>query len=178
MIVFDTETTGLPKPSSVPLEEQPKIIEFAAIKLDNKTLKETDRVEFLLNPEEKLDPVITKITGLKDEDLIGQPLFVEQYPLLADFFLGEREMVAHYVAFDRSLLEFDLRRIDKLMQFPWPIKHTCTVEASYPLKNFRLKLTQLHEIVTGSPHKEAHRAMADVEALATCVRWLRKKGMM
>lgn len=178
MIIFDTETTGLPKPDSCPLEEQPKIIEFAAVKLDNKTLKKVDEIEFLINPGEKLEAIITKITGLTDASLKDAAPFVAYYPALVDFFLGERSMAAHYLAFDRSLLSFDLQRIDKLTRFPWPADHICTVEASYPIKNHRLKLTDLYQIVTGSVHKEAHRAMADVEALATCVRWMRKKGML
>lgn len=178
MIIFDTETTGLPKSELVPLDEQPKIIEFAAVKLDDKTLKQVDSIEFLVNPQEKLDPVITKITGLKDSDLVDADPFIAHYPSLAEFFLGQRTMAAHNLAFDRSLLSFDLQRIDKLLQFPWPLQHICTVEASMPLKNYRLKLGLLHEIAAGAPHKEAHRAMADVEALATCVRWMRKKRML
>lgn len=46
-IVFDTETTGLLKPESAPLSEQPQIIEFAGIKVDFDTLEEIDRLEFL-----------------------------------------------------------------------------------------------------------------------------------
>ena len=42
MIVFDTETTGLPLPETAPLESQPRIIEFAGIKLDH-DIKEIDR---------------------------------------------------------------------------------------------------------------------------------------
>lgn len=177
MIVWDTETTGLPKPQVAPLEEQPKIIEFAAIRLDNKTLKEVARYEFMCNPGEKLEPIITKITGIKDSDLADKRPFGAFYQDLCEFFFAEREMAAHNIAFDRSLLTFDLMRLDKLTQFPWPIKHLCTVEASFSIKNRRLKLSELHEIAMGRPHKDAHRAMADVEALADCCRWLRKKGM-
>lgn len=177
MIVFDTETTGLPKPTAAPLEEQPKIIEFAAVRLDPKTLKQVAAFEFICSPGEKLDPVITKITGIKDSDLEDKPPFGAFYNDLAEFFLGEREMAAHFIGFDRSLLTFDLTRIDKLTQFPWPIKHLCTVEASFSIKNRRLKLSELHEMAMGKPHKDAHRAMADVVALADCCRWLRKKGM-
>jgi DNA polymerase III epsilon subunit-like protein len=177
MIVWDTETTGLPKPLVAPLEEQPKIIEFAGIRLDPKTLKETARLEFMCNPGEKLEAIITKITGITDADLADKKPFGFFYQPLVEFFWGEREMAAHNIAFDRSLLFFDLMRMDKHYAFPWPLKHLCTVEASYSIKNRRLKLSELHELAMGKPHKDAHRAMADVEALADCCRWLRKKGM-
>lgn len=178
MIIWDTETTGLPKPETCPLDEQPRIIEYAGIKLDDKTLKEKGRMEFICNPGIKLDEVITKITGLADRDLEDKPPFVAFYPKLVDFYLGERSMVAHNLPFDRSLLTFDLMRIDCLTKFPWPPKHICTVEASMGVRGYRLKLELLHEIVTGMKHKDAHRAMNDVEALVTCVRWLRKEGYL
>ena len=49
MIVFDTETTGLPLTHSAPLESQPKIIEIAVIKLDF-DMNEVERFEALVNP--------------------------------------------------------------------------------------------------------------------------------
>jgi DNA polymerase III epsilon subunit-like protein len=176
MIVFDTEATGLPKPESVPLQEHAHLVEFAAIKLDSKTLKEKSRLEFMVDPQIVLPDDFVRITKITQDMVAGKPLLVTQYPALVDFFLGEREMVAHNVAYDRYIMLNSLRRLGKETQFPWPPKHICTVEASYGLKNFRLNLSKLHEIATGSPHKDAHRAMGDVEALVQCVRWLRKEG--
>ena len=40
MIVFDLETTGLPKAEGSDLDIQPKIIEFGAIKIDDDEFKE------------------------------------------------------------------------------------------------------------------------------------------
>ena len=68
MIVFDLETTGLPKAEGSDLNIQPKIIEFGAIKVDD-DFKEVDRLEFMCNPGHDLDPKITKITGITDEML-------------------------------------------------------------------------------------------------------------
>ena len=39
IIMFDTETTGLLLPEGAPLENQPQIIEFAAIAMDNTSKK-------------------------------------------------------------------------------------------------------------------------------------------
>lgn len=176
MIVYDTETTGLPKPMGVPLNEQPQIIEFAAIKLDDKTLKEKDRIEFLIQPGVPLPPEIVKITGIQDVDLKDAKPFIHHLKTVVDFFLGERSMVAHNLGFDKALLKFELLRLDKEFAFPWPPDQWCTVEASYGIKNRRLHLSELHELATGKPHKGAHRAINDVEALCTCIRWLRKEG--
>jgi len=43
-IIFDTETTGLPVNSIIDIKKQPEIIEFAAIKIDDETLDEIDRL--------------------------------------------------------------------------------------------------------------------------------------
>lgn len=176
MIIFDTETTGLPKPSAAGLDAQPRIIEFAAVKVDKK-LKVIDKLEFLCNPGIPLDAVITKITGLKDSDLEDKHPFAVHYEALCNFFLGEDSMLAHNVNFDRQLLEFDLTRIGKQFNFPWPANHLCTVEATYHLKNRRLKLVELYEMAKGKPLAQTHRAMDDVEALLDCVRWIKKEGI-
>ena len=176
MIVLDTETTGLKLPVSRLLEDQPKIIEFAAIKLDDKTLKIKDQLEFKCNPGIPLEKIIKEITGLKDEDLADQPPFSAFYLPLIDFFAGEREMVAHNVAFDSELLCFELQRIGKQIQFPWPWVHTCTAELSLQQFGHRKTLAALYEHLFGKEFKGAHRAMADTEALTQCVVEIKKRG--
>ena len=53
LIVFDLETTGLPKAEGSDLDMQPKIIEFGAIKLTEELI-EVDRLEFFCNPTTSL----------------------------------------------------------------------------------------------------------------------------
>ena len=178
MIVFDTETTGLVLPGLVPIVEQPQIIEFAGIKLDDFTLEEIERVDFLVNPGRQLPEEITKITGITDDMLVGQKKFAYWYTTLCDFFLGETIMIAHNLEFDKSLLRFELERIGKQFNFPWPFKQICTVEASFSINNKRMNLGKLHEHCTGTDFKDKHRAMNDVEALVSCVRWLKMKEMI
>ena len=174
-IFFDTETTGLPKPDAAPLRDQPQIIEFAGIRTDD-DFNEVARFEFLCNPGCPLPEEIVKITGITDADLADKLPFVTHLPALSEFFLGTRSMVAHNLAFDKSLLKFELLRLGKELAFPWPPNQICTVEASYGIKNRRLRLYELHEMACGERHKDAHRAMADVEALLRVARWLRQEG--
>jgi DNA polymerase III epsilon subunit-like protein len=179
-IVFDTETTGLPLPSVVPLDKQPQIIEFCAIKLDDK-LQEVGHLDFMLNPMFKpgvtLPPKITEITGIKHEDLLNKNPFSSHYEEICDFFLGTRTLVAHNLGFDKNLLSFELRRIASEFSFPWPPRGLCTVEASFCLKNHRMKLLDLYALATnGGALQGAHRAINDVRATATCLRWLISKG--
>ncbi len=174
MILFDTETTGFPKASAVSLDLQPRIIEFAAIKVDAK-LKIIDQLEFLCNPGIPLEPIITKITGITDEKLKDQKPFGAYYEALCEFFIGESSMLAHNVDFDKTLLKFDLMRLGKECNFPWPWHHICTVEATFHLHNKRLKQQELFEIATGKPANQTHRALDDVMQLYTIVKWIKKQ---
>ena len=94
MIVIDLETTGLLMPEASDLKEQPYIIEFAGIKLDN-NFKSIDSLEFFVNPGFPLPEQIIKITNIKDDDLKDKPPFVSYFDKLAEFFLGEDTIVAH-----------------------------------------------------------------------------------
>lgn len=179
MIVFDTETTGLIGPDALPLSKQPKIIEFGAVKLDDKTLKEVAVIDFLCHPGHALSPEITKITGITDTDLEGKPPFQSHYQELAEFFLGERIVVAHNLMFDLGMLEMELRRMSKLLQFPWPFERRCTVELTTHLKGHRLKLADLYALaMKGAKPPVTHRAIEDVRTLVTAVRWMRKENLI
>lgn len=178
MIIFDTETTGLVEPEAVPLAKQPRIIEFAAIKLGVEPggFSTLDRMEFLCNPGIPLPPKIMEITGITDEMVANEKSFATYYPGLCDFFLGEKYLVAHNVNFDINLLRFELMRIGKLTAFPWPPVQICTIENSMHVENYRLNLAKAYAHYVGGTFKDAHRAMNDVEALTEIVLSMIDKG--
>ena len=175
MIVFDLETTGLPKAEGADLNLQPRITEFGAIKLDE-DLNEIEVLEFLINPGIPLDPKITKITGLTDEMLKDQKPFIARLDEIVDFFLGERFLVAHNLPFDRAILKFELERVGRILSFPWPPEQICTVEVGETIWNKKRKLGDIYLEVTGEEHKGAHRSIADVRALIEIVKWYKKEG--
>ena len=175
MIVIDLETTGLLMPEASDLKEQPYIIEFAGIKLDN-NFKSIDSLEFFVNPGFPLPEQIIKITNIKDDDLKDKPPFVSYFDKLAEFFLGEDTIVARNLPFDKGILKHNLSRIDKVTSFPWPPKQLCTVEVSQQVWGKKRKLVDIYKEVTGKEHKGAHRAMADVKATVEVLRWYKKEG--
>lgn len=177
MIILDTETNTLTAPEAAPVEQQPHIIEFAAVKLNDVSLKETGRHEFLCDPRIPIPLESIQITGITNEMVKGLPPFVHFLPALIDFFLGERIVVAHNLAFDLSVIKWELYRLARVTAFPWPPEQICTVERTMHIKGYRLTLGQLHLELTGKEHKDAHRAMPDVEALVRVIRALRKKGI-
>lgn len=170
MIIFDTETTSLLMPEVAELSTQPHIVEIAALKLDNK-YREVGRYKTLVLPAVPLnEEEHKKITGLTNADLETAPTFLEIYPHLADFFIGQDTIIAHNLEFDKGMLVAELRRIGKEFAFPYPPEQICTVNLTKHLKGHRLKLTELYEIKIGKPLKQLHRAMSDVEALTEIVR--------
>jgi DNA polymerase III epsilon subunit-like protein len=107
--------------------------------------------------------------------LADKPTFLEVYPKIAKLMTGVDLLVAHNLNYDASMLANELLRIDKLINFPWPRHHVCTVEASLHIKGHRMKLCDLVEIATGKPLLNAHRAKDDVRGLYHGFRWLVKK---
>lgn len=176
MIVFDTETTGFLEPSLSSPDRQPRIIEIAMADVvfeehEPITTDFIDRIgnvlvlatlTMLINPGVSIDPKFSKITGITDAMLAQAPKFVTQLPDIQNFFLGQREMVAHNLSFDRGVLAEELKRIDRLLNFPWPIEHICTVERSQDLHLKDRKLATLYEHYFGESLKQNHRAMDDV----------------
>lgn len=176
-IVFDTETTGLLRPLGNKLSSQPKIIEICCIKIDE-DMEIIDTFECFINPKEEISNEITKITGITTDDTKNAKTFEQIYSGLAEFFLGTEILVAHNLPFDRSLLSFELERMDKLRNFPWPIHHICTIQKSLKLEGYRLSLSKLYKIATGKDHTDAHRARGDVLATIDCFKYLAEEEML
>lgn len=178
MIAFDTETTGLCNTEAISVEKQPKIIEFAAVKFDEK-FKELDRLEFLCHPGIEISREITNITGITNDMLKGEKPFSSNLDKLNKFFLGEEILFGHNLAFDVNLLRYELIRLDRLTKFPWPPIQICSIERTMHIRGHRLSLTKLHEHYTKEPHTDgAHRAVNDVLALITCLKHMHKDGLI
>jgi len=175
LIVFDLETTGLPKAEGSDLDMQPKIIEFGAIKLTEELI-EVDRLEFFCNPKHMLDPKITKITGITDDMLKDEKPFIAHLEKLNEFFLGTKRMFAHNLGFDRKILKFELERLDKVTSFPWPYEHTCTVEVGQRVWGKMRKLGDIYEELFEEKIEGAHRSINDVEATLRIIEWYAKEG--
>lgn len=177
MLVFDTETTGLLKPELTELDLQPYIIEIGIVKLDKK-FKVVDEFQTFVKPPVPLPPNIIQITGINEDMLKGAPEFIEIVDDLIEIFLGQEKIFAHNCPFDINMLVNELTRYDLQHKFPWPHKQICTVEASFAIRNKRLKLVDLYEMSTGSRNYRAHRALDDTKALAKCVKWLCQEGFI
>lgn len=170
-LVFDTETTGIPKHPNARDSVQPRIIEFGAILVDSSG-EPLQEIDILFNPGVELEAIITKITGLTDEDLSDAPRFADcAKEQLAPLFAAADQLVAHNLPFDYTMLAMELERAG-IHDWPWPPILTCTVQECAEEWGKRPKLTELYQEMTGEKLAQTHRALDDVEALAEVCRRL------
>ena len=103
-IVLDTETTGLDYTKE-------KMVEFAAVKLENGKIKE--EFQTLINPEQHIRKSSIAIHGITADMVADAPTENEIMPKIMEF-IGNYPIVAHNAIFDYSFLnEASLRVFGK-----------------------------------------------------------------
>jgi len=100
-VVFDLETTGLRPGSARPCE-------FGAVRVEG--LELTERFELLANPGQRLQPGVSALTGLRDDELRrAPPVAAVVRRFLA--FAGDSVLVAHNARFDMAFLDHETMRL-------------------------------------------------------------------
>ena len=147
-VVFDIETSGLnPK--------KDKIIEIGAIKYkDNKKI---DEFSYLIDPEIKLNQIITDVTGITDDDLRGKDKIDVILPKFLDF-IEDYTIIGHNVKFDYDFIEANITKLH-LKHLKNRIVDTLLLSriTIYDSKNHRLKT--LKEYL--GLNYNSHRALDD-----------------
>ena len=161
-IVLDVETTGLDYTKE-------KMIEFAAVKLENGRI--TEQFETLINPEQHIRKSSIAVHGITEDDVKDAPREAEIMPKILDF-IKDYPIVAHNAVFDYSFInEAAVRtekkpitniRIDTQMMFKeiYPDLESCGLESL--MNKFNVKFST------------RHRAMADAMGLALAYPELKK----
>lgn len=75
-------------------------------------------------------------------------------------------MLAHNEPFDRAIINYELKRINK--EFAWPPTF-CTISLYREQWGRDMKLTELYASIMGKELDQKHRALSDVEALVEIV---------
>lgn len=166
-LIFDTETTGLPAFSDrVPLENQPYVVEFAALKIRPDGIKTI--YNSLINPGVQIPENVIKIHGITNDSVANSPDFEAFLPTLVDAFSDVDLVIAHNIQFDRQMLNIELKRAG-CNWIHTPAHWFCTAEAFRDATNKRMKLIELYQHAFGVPLNQTHRALDDVSALAEIV---------
>jgi DNA polymerase-3 subunit alpha len=180
-IIFDTETTGLPKRYDAPITDTsnwPRCIQIAWQLHDNMG-RLVEHQDYLVAPDGFNIPYdAERIHGISTElaQADGVPLqeVLEKFSIAlskAKFIVGQN------VGFDVNIMgcEFHRLGIDSPIT-PMRVLDTCTEVTASILQlpggrggKFKLPtLTELHQYLFNQPFAEAHNATADVEATTRC----------
>lgn len=180
-LIFDTETTGLPRNFKAPVSDTdnwPRCIQIAwQLHDENGTLIEHQ--DYLVKPEgfnipfdaEKIHGISTELAAKEGEELaVVVERFLEALKK-AKFIVGQN------VDFDINIMGSELYRLGIENPLPdFPVLDTCTETTAELCQipggrggRFKLPtLTELHEFLFGEAFGEAHNATADVEATTRC----------
>jgi len=152
-VVFDLETTGFS-----PVHDQ--IIEIGAVRVSGGEIKE--RYSAFVNPRIPIPFRIQKLTGIRDEDVMGAAGIEEILPSFLSFCQGS-VLVAHNAGFDTSFVRENAKR----MGLSFPFTYVDTVGLSRVLLPHQPKHT-LDAVAKalGVSLENHHRAVDDAGATA------------
>ena len=188
-LIFDTETTGLPRNYKAPITDSanwPRAVQIAW-QLHDQWGNLIEHQDFLIAPDgfdipydaEKVHGISTKLAETQ-----GVPI-AEVFAAFNQALSKTQYVVGQNIGFDINIMGAEFYRYG--VESPLttiPVLDTCT-ETTANLcqiaggKGGRYKLptlTELHSFLFGIPFSEAHNATADVEATARCFFELIRRG--
>ena len=180
-LVFDTETTGLPRNWKAPLTDSdnwPRCIQIAW-QLHDRMGRLIEHQDYLVKPTgynipydaEKIHGISTE---LAQEEGIELPLMIEKFQQALSkttFIVGQN------VTFDLNIMGAEFLRLGMENPLPsMPLLDTCSETTAQMCQipggrggKFKLPtLTELHQFLFKKPFAQAHNATADVEATTRC----------
>ncbi|MCA0958291.1 DNA polymerase III subunit alpha [Muricauda ruestringensis] len=188
-LIFDTETTGLPKRWDAPITDTdnwPRCVQIAW-QLHDELGNLIEHQDFLIKPEGFNIPYESEqihgiSTALAEEKGVPLNKVLEAFNNALE---QTKFVVGQNVGFDVNIMgcEFHREGVESPLT-ELPVLDTCTEHTAELCKipggrggKFKLPtLTELHEFLFGEPFAEAHNATADVEATTRCfLELVRKK---
>lgn len=180
-LIFDTETTGLPRSWSAPITDTdnwPRCIQIAW-QLHDEMGNLIEHQDYLVKPEGFNIPYdAERIHGISTELAMEQGISLQEVLEKFNIALSKTKyIVGQNVGFDVNIMGCEFYRggiTSNLSQLP--VLDTCTETTAELLKlpggrggRYKLPtLTELHQYLFGEPFAEAHNATADVEATTRC----------
>ncbi|WP_445453720.1 DNA polymerase III subunit alpha [Flavobacterium sp. 25HG05S-40] len=180
-LIFDTETTGLPRNWSAPITDTdnwPRCIQIAW-QLHDELGNLIEHQDYLVKPKGFNIPYdAERIHGISTE--LAQEQGIDLKDVLEKFNAAlskSKFIVGQNVGFDVNIMGCEFHRMGVVSPMTsMPVLDTCTEVTASLLKlpggrggKFKLPtLTELHQYLFGQPFSEAHNATADVEATTRC----------
>ncbi|GAK97823.1 DNA polymerase III alpha subunit [Nonlabens tegetincola] len=180
-LIFDTETTGLPKRWDAPITDTdnwPRVVQIAW-QLHDEMGNLIEHEDYLIKPDGFDIPYDSeRVHGISTQLAQEQGIALEEMLEKFNIALSKTKfVVGQNLNFDLMVTgsEFVRAQIANQLQ-EIPVLDTCTEHTAQLCQipggrggKFKLPtLTELHEFLFGEPFSEAHNATADVEATTRC----------
>jgi DNA polymerase III subunit epsilon len=185
-LLFDTETTGLPKNWKAPvtdLRNWPRLVQIAWLFYDEKGNQSAFK-NYIIKPEGiNIPPEVTRIHGISNEMALVEGSNLNL--VLSEFktFIDQAEfLVAHNISFDEKIVGAEFLRCNMTNILP-DKRRICTMEKTTdfcaipgPYGYKWPRLSELHHKLFQSDYEEKHNAAADILATAKCFWELKRIG--
>lgn len=188
-LIYDTETTGLPKNYNAPptdIDNWPRMVQIAW-QIHDKTGKLIENKNFIVQPDGFDIPFnAVQIHGITTEKAMqeGLPL-AEVIEEFRKALAKSKVLGGHNLSFDQGIVGAEFVRLGlDYKEIELPIADTmelstefCALEGGRNGKFKSPKLEELHEVLFGYKFEEAHNASADVNATARSFMELLRLGV-
>ncbi|MEN9301782.1 MAG: hypothetical protein RL264_211 [Bacteroidota bacterium] len=187
-LIFDTETTGLPRDYNAPITDTsnwPRAVQIAW-QLHDEWGKVIEHNDYLIKPVGfNIPPNAESVHGISTELALqgGEDLdfVLERFK---EVIAKAKFIVGHNVSFDLKIMGCEFVRNGQDTPLTLPVLDTCTENTASLLKlpggrggKFKLPtLSELHQYLFDISFGEAHNATADVEATTRCFLELIRTG--
>ncbi|MFO0705201.1 MAG: exonuclease domain-containing protein [Candidatus Andersenbacteria bacterium] len=162
MASFNSEFIGLDLEATDLSPERGGIIEVGAVRWKNG--KEVEAFSTLVDPGHPIPPIITSITGIRGQDVLGKPSFAKIKDELAAF-IGDAPIIGHNIAFDIGFLGSQGLPLKNPLFDTWKIATLMLPKASSHSLEALAQDLKLN-------HPEAHRALHDARVGAELFMYL------
>lgn len=154
LTIFDVETTGLEP------RQGHRIIEIAAMRMENGRIASESPYHSLVNPERPVPPEIRQFNGIDPQELLGAPTIMEVLPAFLRFAEGSI-LVAHNANFDMGFLKREKEFCWGFIDLP---ECLCTLSLSrnlFPMHQYHNLDAVCDRLQIPRP-PQRHRALPDV----------------
>ena len=179
-LIFDTETTGLPKRDNVPISEVdnwPRVVQIAW-QLHDESGELTGNHNVLIRPDGFEIPYSAeKVHGISTEKAKSEGIPLAEALSIFNKSLEQTSiLIGHNIRFDMNALGAEFFRSGIESKF-LDLQQVCTMRSSTDYLKLTggrggkfkpPKLMELYEFLFEEQFSEAHNAAADVEATARC----------
>ncbi len=169
VLVFDTETTGLPKKWNGPSSDFPFIIQISWILYDtelNCIIQEYDN--YIKLNHISIPPETTAINGITNEILQENGIPIQDALNNFIFALDNCSLIiGHNVNFDKKMIEVEFERNNMQIKLD-DKKFFCTMRNAGKINGKIPKLSELHQKLFGFIPDNLHNSKIDVEITLKC----------